>query len=382
MMARCALLFALLASSAAQATRNVMLAPVAGAAPVPLITVDLDAPPASRWDAVVDVYNATMWASTELIAAIPEYAKLLAAANVAFEGAARPAWYPADQWDELVAIAARSRLPLGTLVGMNALYDVTAARKTSAKACAGVVARKADGSVIHGRNLDYPIARAMTNLTVRVRWTRGGAVAFESVSFVCQTGFNTLVKPGAFSITQNERDQGARADDWFDLFVRKRTITFAFLRQVAENATTYDEALGMLEREPLDADSYFIVAGPSDGAVVTRDRSGVANVTKLGDDGGWFLVETNYDSWTRPPFGDDRRAPARRHLEAIGPDAIDVAGLYAVLGSTTCDASQGERPVLNEETVYSAAFDPGATTEGGALSAVLRFPYASGNCTN
>ena len=36
-----------------------------------------------------------MWASTELIAAIPEYAKLLAAANVAFEGAARPAWYPA-----------------------------------------------------------------------------------------------------------------------------------------------------------------------------------------------------------------------------------------------------------------------------------------------
>ena len=177
------------------------------------------------------------------------------------------------------------------------------------------------------------------------------------------------------------RDQGLRADDWFDLFVRDRTITFAFLREVAERATTYDEALGMLEREPLDADSYFVVAGPADGAVVTRDRSGVANVTRLGDDGRWFLVETNYDAWTDPPFGDDRRAPLTRHLEAIGAGAVDVAGLYAALGSTACDAARGERPVLNEETVYSAAFVPGATAPDAALSAVLRYPYASGNCT-
>ena len=44
-------------------------------------------------------------------------------------------------------------------------------------------------------------------------------------------------------------------------------------------------------------------------------------------------------------------------------------------------AARGERPVLNEETVYSAAFVPGATAPDAALSAVLRYPYASGNCT-
>ena len=107
---------------------------------------------------------------------------------------------------------------------MNALYDVTAARKTGARACAGVVARRADGSVVHGRNLDYPIAKAMTNLTARVRWTRGGAVAFESMSFVCQTGFNTLVRPGAFSVTQNERDPASCGRDDFREILGGKTM--------------------------------------------------------------------------------------------------------------------------------------------------------------
>ena len=46
-----------------------------------------------------------------------------------------------------------------------------------------------------------------------------------------------------------------------------------------------------------------------------RDREGMPGKVELGSEsdmtksGSWFLLQTNYDPWKKPPFFDDRRNP-------------------------------------------------------------------------
>ena len=46
------------------------------------------------------------------------------------------------------------------------------------------------------------------------------------------------------------------------------------------------------------------------GVVITRARTKADNVWELDiKKNVWYLLETNYDHWTVPPFYDDRRTP-------------------------------------------------------------------------
>ena len=69
-------------------------------------------------------------------------------------------------------------------------------------------------------------------------------------------------------------------------------------------------------------EAYYIVggAGKGEGAVVTRDRIGAADVWRLPPQ-GWFILQTNYDHWETPPASDDRRTPGEKHMAALGQAA-------------------------------------------------------------
>ena len=63
---------------------------------------------------------------------------------------------------------------------------------------------------------------------------------------------------------------------------------------------------------------YFILAdgkGKNAGTVITRAREKTAGVVDLYQEtdksksGSWFLLQTNYDPWDKPPFFDNRRDP-------------------------------------------------------------------------
>jgi hypothetical protein len=67
----------------------------------------------------------------------------------------------------------------------------------------------------------------MSPLTAIIDFQRNNVTVWTSVSYVFMTGFNTVVRPGVVSVTQNERNQGALVTNWRDLFLRKRVCTFA-----------------------------------------------------------------------------------------------------------------------------------------------------------
>ena len=86
----------------------------------------------------------------------------------------------------------------------------------------------------------------MTNITVVIDFTSKGSVAYTATLYVGMPGFNTVLKPGVFSLTQDERDKGFIAENWIDMFLRKRISTFAAIRQVAQKAGSFDDALAQL----------------------------------------------------------------------------------------------------------------------------------------
>lgn len=57
----------------------------------------------------------------------------------------------------------------------------------------------------------------------------------------------------------------------------------------------------------------------------------------------WFLVETNYDHWSQPPFFDDRRTPAIKCLDQMGRDKASPTALFNILST---------KPVFNEVWVF------------------------------
>lgn len=341
----------------------------------PVVEVDLDVAPEKRWASTASRFAPQIQRAVEVISADHANKDMLAAveALIRLERAERN-WFPEEQYRELDGISAASNVSLAVLAAINLFYDFTAAKGFSGKACTSVVTEPAAGGIIHGRNLDYDsnLVKVLKDLVALVQWKSGGRVVFYSVSHIGMVAFNTALRPGAFSLSHDERDQGPIVVNAWDIFVRRRAATFSVLRLVAQKATTFQEALERLVDVSLDAPSYFILGGKSsgEGAVVTRWRdSDKADVWTLDAAAGrWYLVETNYDHDTEPKWGDNRRAPTQRFLNATGSEHFTTKSMLDTLSNSKFDASRGERSVLNSNTIYTAVMSASA----GTIDVVVR----------
>jgi len=195
-------------------------------------------------------------------------------------------------------------------------------------------------------------------MTIVVDFVRKNETKFTAVTFGPSPTFDTAVRYGAFSVTLNERDRGDMATNVFDLAVLGRASWFAAIRQTmeSEEVDSFEKAIDYFSKTPVSAAGYMIVAGvkAGEGAVLTRDRDSLVDMWRLDAIAGrWFLVETNYDHFLMPPFGDNRRAPEFRALEEIGQDHIDAEGLFGVLSIDHVNHTAGENEPMNSETIYT-----------------------------
>jgi acid ceramidase len=116
-------------------------------------------------------------------------------------------------------------------------------------------------------------------------------------------------------------------------------------REVMENATSFKTAQKMIMKAPLLAPAYYILGGlkANEGCVITRGQKKVEVWTigesSLSQNSSWYLVQTNYDNWKKPPFWDDRRTPAIQCMNEVNSTDVNFATLYDVLST---------RPVLNK----------------------------------
>lgn len=332
----------------------------------PRVSVNLDDAPRNRWTNIMNSYNDTIHASlTDLISKNDEIKLALEGLNLLLDergGGVLETWFGAEQLEELEGIAAATAIPLNELASLCALYDMTAASHSANRDCTGVVVQNKNGEIFHGRNLDYTFPQEMEPLTAVVDFVRNGTIAYTSVSYMFMPAFNTVMSPGRFTLSHDERDQGNILSNWYELFAKPRRTTFSAIRDVADSAKSFEEALKMLSTVPLAADSYFILGGTKagEGAVVTRNHDAPDDVWMLGEndkgtDSTWWVLETNYDHWKNTSDHDNRRAVAERFLNSTGQDAFgDLSTMLSLMLDTKYNKTNGERPVYNSETVYTA----------------------------
>lgn len=313
-------------------------------------TINLDLPPQERWKQVAQDY------SQGIVALLNEIKKMVppeAITLIDIIGKDVRKYLPYPYNEEILGIAASIKgVTVGEIVLGNTLYEVTAfghGGKAEAKACTSIIAEALNGTIFHGRNLDYSFGSALRDLTIVVNFQQGGKTVYTGTTFAGMVGLLSGMKPYGYTITLDERDQGRL---WMNalesMLAGTHGIAALHIRDVLSNSSmTYDDAVRILAYKPLIAPCYIIVGGtkPRQGVVITRDRISAVNLWFIDAfNDKWFLVETNYDHWVLPPPDDNRRDPAIKAMNELTRPKVGGSGLYSVLSTP---------PVLNNGTMYT-----------------------------
>ena len=339
--------FLLLLVASLQLTSTTLATPSTRVAP--RFTINLDQPPEQRWTEVMLKYAEIFKTTVAIVRSgmSSEVLDLLALVGSKV-GNAFP--YPYNR--ELVGVANATGTSIADVVLLNVLYEITAYDKGEGrgyKACTSIVAESRNGTIIHGRNLDYSLGALLPNLTITVDFRKGEKTAYTGTTFAGYIGILTGQKPHAFTVSINERDEGKLWMNGLEALVNgMRAVASVRVRDALANEEfNYEKALAFLSDKPLIASCYIVVGGakPSEGAVITRDRSDAADIMRIhSQNGTWYVLETNYDHWTTPPPEDDRRDPGIKYMDEMGRDNVTEAGLFDVLSTA---------PVLNTQTTYT-----------------------------
>nr|XP_039267465.1 N-acylethanolamine-hydrolyzing acid amidase-like [Styela clava] len=314
------------------------------AVPAPNFVVNLDLPPAHRWDdvlkhfdrrALIDSYNIIfkLFEDTEIWKIVEKLSD-----NI-YEH------IPKTYAEEITGISKFLGVDAKMILLLNLVYDADAFGSSTGKACTSIVAMNTKGEIFHGRNLDfYPFVR---NMTIDVEFQHNGKTLYEVTTVVGYVGVLTATKFGKFSLSADERDYGGWQKN-VQFASNGSMPTLLLARQVLEKANDYENAISLLMTAATIAPIYFIVGGveTGNGAIVTRDRWGGINVTRMRDKthNRWFIVETNYDPWKSPPAKDDRRDAVIEYMNENGQENINADTLYEVLSTS---------PIFREITVHT-----------------------------
>eukprot|EP00057_Strongylocentrotus_purpuratus_P006364 XP_011660838.1 PREDICTED: N-acylethanolamine-hydrolyzing acid amidase [Strongylocentrotus purpuratus] len=206
------------------------------------------------------------------------------------------------------------------------------------RACTSIVAQDANGTIWHGRNLDYNFTDAMRNISAIIDFKSQGKTVYTTTSFVGQVGVFTGMKPYKFTISLNERDKGKAIENIVEmlqaLLLGQVKFTTFVLRDALANDNSFDEVVQRFTSEQEVAPAYLIVAGvnPGEGVVITKARVTTVNVWRLDlsgnryrDDG--YLID-----------------PGNKAMNSVGQKNIDNNTMWNVLST---------QPVLNDQTIYT-----------------------------
>ena len=315
----------------------------------PTYQIDLDKPANIRWREAFKPHISTIKAlHKELLASLSprqiQFLSLLLKAT----------FLDPEIKEEIKSAAEQTGLGMETFVVLSFFYELRAY-------CTSMLVKQKDGSILHGRNLDYPVPKAMRELVANVEFVRDGKLLYRATTFIGYFGVLTGVKPGAFAISLDQRS--ANGSFWWNLMnagIGKTGNTFA-IRKAFEKFSTYEEVVAYLSEVPLITDSYYIISGTNStqGAVITRyDHGSMTDIRSFGE-GSWYLVQTNYDPWAHDPTVDNRRTKAEAHLKSMGMGQVMELQVWEILSAP---------PVFNVRTIYTTLMN----ARTGALTSKIR----------
>lgn len=227
--------------------------------------------------------------------------------------------------------------------------------------CTSFVASAKDGTIYHGRNLDWNLEDVLRKYIITVDFQRAGKTVYTGTTVVGFVGLLHAVKPGAFAWSLNARRKGGSVPlNVFEAAFRDGARTpEQHARAVFEQESTWDDAVTALGSWPLVNQAYFTVSGLQwpEGVVLARDREGVHAAWGMEDEiageSDWYVGITNYDLDHPQPPADERLAPLVANM-----DTYAAAGDGAVMGEDDVFDVLETWPTFNDHTDVTAVMTP------------------------
>jgi hypothetical protein len=143
-------------------------------------------------------------------------------------------------------------------------------------ACTGFLVRNQDGTVMHGRNLDFEMWELLSKLLVTIDYYRDGKLIYSSDSVAASVFALTGIRHGAFSVNVDTRKAKTFSEDLISVIKNNAIPTCWLMRKVLEEETSWEAATKRLRTERISAPVYYIVGGvgPNEGMVIERDPEG------------------------------------------------------------------------------------------------------------
>ena len=96
-----------------------------------------------------------------------------------------------------------------------------------------------------------------------------------------------------------------------------------------DNSNSYQEITNFISKTESASPGYYIISGLKDneGCVITKERNQTIDIWNLSEK-EWFLIQVNREHWLPIPPGQiDRRTPAIKRMNSIGPQKISAQNL-------------------------------------------------------
>eukprot|EP00730_Choanoeca_flexa_P017887 TRINITY_DN8660_c0_g2_i1.p1 TRINITY_DN8660_c0_g2~~TRINITY_DN8660_c0_g2_i1.p1 ORF type:complete len:391 (+),score=101.35 TRINITY_DN8660_c0_g2_i1:48-1175(+) len=326
---------------------------------LPWFDIDLDKAPQDRWTEVVAPLSKEIHDMIyQVIDLLPVKLRETVMEDLD-QGADRVLdAFPAPFGDEIRGIANATGIDVAALILFNIGYELEGG-------CTSMVVKDNNGLLYHARNLDFglffgwdktnhtwKLAELLRPLLFNARVVKDGKTLYNATYYAGFVGLLTGMKTGGFSLSVDTRFDNSYWRGLIDFFKGTDTtghfVAFT-TRQVMESASNYSQALEMLQGYKMVGPSYMILGGvePTEGAIITRSTNESLHLWTLENNAhgtDFFVLETNYDNWVKPPFFDDRRGPAETCLNQIGSEGVNFESLFNVLSA---------EPNLNLLTTYT-----------------------------
>jgi len=222
--------------------------------------------------------------------------------------------------------------------------------------CTSVVANTPDGSITHGRNMDWNIPPILRKLLIDVDFQTGGKTIFSGSTIVGFVGlFNGMQSgPDGWSVSLDARGKGGKLlPNIVQGLLHKSSTPTQHIRKSLETSCNYTEAVNRIGATDLIDEAYFVMAGADlwSGGVVARNRNNMADYWPLNqsEPDGWFRLETNYDRTKPVPVADDRRTPGVANMKAMGFGNVTTENIMHIMSTF---------PTYNPHTDYTVVMNP------------------------
>lgn len=261
-------------------------------------------------------------------------------------------------------------LPLWQTLLVNSIVDITSF-------CTSIVSRTTNGSIIHGRNLDFDFPSVLQSITYRAYIQINGKIVGEGICHAGYVGLYTAVRYDAFTVSYDVRMLGhTNTSEIIANIEREWETGVVPAAQAIQSAVLYNAsfvaAVDYLSVQHINTPCYIILGGTNSGAAVssasndnssdsssksnsnsngvtlTRDPYSLNHTQWLDDpasgSSNWYIVQTNEDWWSVP---DERYNTTTGYLDGLGQKNVNpVTIVTEVLNRTG---------VVQWITIYSAS---------------------------